>query len=159
MNINHFISNYQIKRIDESNFNNESQHIFSLCASNPKYYEYTHEILSMESLKDDLLALPPTKTKEDKFFIGFYKEENLIAILDLIQDFPQPQTAYIGLFMTHKNLQGIGLGTEILRSVEAFLLKENYKILKLGVVLENLEAKAFCKHFRTKPCLLRTVLV
>lgn len=143
MNLMNLTSNYHIKRIKQQNFNNESNQIFSLCASNPKYYEYTHETLSLQNLKDDLLALPPKKTEEDKYFIGFYNDEKLIAILDLIQDYPKEEIAYIGLFMTHKSLQGTGLGTEILRSIESFLVHENYKTIQLGVVHENLEAKYF----------------
>ena len=51
------------------------------------------------SILDDLQAVPPGKTLSDKYFIGFYDGETLAAMMDLITGYPNPATAYIGLFM------------------------------------------------------------
>ena len=67
-----------------------------------------------ENIIEDLYRTPPGKTTDDKYFLGFFqKDQTLIAILDLIFDYPKPQVAYIGLFMMHVSEQGKGTGSKI----------------------------------------------
>mgnify|MGYP000119757555 CR=1 FL=1 len=47
----------------------------------------------------------------------FQKDQTLIAILDLIFDYPKPQVAYIGLFMLDVSEQGKGTGSNIMKGV------------------------------------------
>lgn len=48
---------------------------------------------------NDLKALPEGKSLEDKFYIGFFENDSLIAIMDFILSFPKEDTVFIGLFM------------------------------------------------------------
>lgn len=65
----------------------------------------------MQSLLDDMKALPPKKSSKDKYYIGFFEVKELVAIMDLILYYPNEDTAFIGLFMILSDKQG---GTEII---------------------------------------------
>ena len=57
-------------------------------------------------------SLPPDKKLCDKYYIGFYSEEQLITIMDLIVNYPQNNTCYIGLFMIDIEKQNSGIGSQ-----------------------------------------------
>lgn len=101
-----------------------------------------HEEPSLHCILEDMYALPPNKTMDDKYFIGFYKDEQLVAIMDLITRYPDDTAAFIGFFMTHKNIQRTGVGTLIIDEVLTYL-KEQFTYARLGRVKGNPEAKAF----------------
>ena len=130
---------YVVKRIK----NHDILDVYQLCKGNPAYYVYTQSELTIESIEDDLKALPPNKGYEDKFYLGFYREDELVAIMDLIMAYPNEETAYIGLFMMNKDFQGKGVGTEIINDVILFLKKQGFSYVKLGCIKENKEGKNF----------------
>ena len=80
--------------------------ILALCSGNPQFYRYHPPMVTKASILDDLQAVPPGKTLSDKYFIGFYDGETLAAMMDLITGYPNPATAYIGLFMVDAAQQG-----------------------------------------------------
>ena len=49
---------------------------------------------------NDMNALPPNKEMCDKYYLGFYDGEKLIAVMDFIMAYPDELTAFIGFFMT-----------------------------------------------------------
>lgn len=79
------------------------------------FYRYHPPQPTPESIRTDMTALPPGKAMEDKWFVGFYDGDCLIAVMDLILNYPAADTAFIGLFMTAHDRQGCGLGSRILR--------------------------------------------
>ena len=85
--------------------------ILALCAENEQFYCYHPPLATRESVLEDMTALPPGKCTVDKHYLGFFDRETLVAVLDLIERYPQDDTAYIGFFMTKKERQGRGLGT------------------------------------------------
>lgn len=139
MDIQKISTVYRVEIINENHFAD----IFNLCLSNPEYYAHTKSSLSFQSIRDDLLALPPNKSTEDKYFLAFYDMDNLIAILDLIWQYPNDSTAYIGLFMTHQKIQGQGVGSFIIHELEDFLAKNGFHSLKLAIIDENRTAQSF----------------
>jgi GNAT superfamily N-acetyltransferase len=60
--------------------------------------------LLLNSIRADMAALPPRKAVEDKYYLGFYEEDRLIAVMDLILGFPKEETAFVGFFMMNKDL-------------------------------------------------------
>lgn len=67
---------------------------------------------TLENTEEDLIVFPPGKQKQDKFFVGFWEKEKLIAVLDLIAAYPNAHTAFIGLFMVAKEEQGKQTGSK-----------------------------------------------
>ena len=83
--------------------------ILALCAENEQFYRYHPPLATRESVLEDMTALPPGKSAADKHYLGFFDGETLVAVLDLILDYPQDGTAYLGFFMTKKAVQGRGI--------------------------------------------------
>lgn len=139
MDISKLSIRYQVKKITESDLDE----LYELALSNPLYYEHMHESPLKESLKNDLSALPPHKTLKDKYFVGFYDENTLIAALDLILCYPNEQTAFIGWFITHKKVQGQGIGTKLILDIEQYLTALGFQSIRLGYVKTNPQSEHF----------------
>lgn len=73
--------------------------IFELSRKNELFDKYHPPFVTKESILDDMRALPPGKGYEDKFYVGFFEQQTLVALMDLILAYPEPQTAFIVLFM------------------------------------------------------------
>ena len=91
----------------------------------------------------DMTALPPGKCAADKHYLGFFDRETLVAVLDLIERYPQDDTAYIGFFMTKKERQGYGLGTALIGELLDELRREKFCKVRLAVDRGNPQSKAF----------------
>lgn len=83
-----------------------------MLSKNTLYYEHCPPFVSRQSILEDMERLPPGKERKDKYYIGFYQAGRLIAVMDLIDGYPEAEIAYIGFFMTERSLQGNGIGTE-----------------------------------------------
>ena len=67
----------------------------------------------------------------------------LVAVLDLILDYPQEGTAYLGFFMTKKAVQGRGIGSALIGELLNELRKADCKKARLAVDRGNPQSKAF----------------
>ena len=65
--------------------------------------------MTRDSILSDLVALPPGKLPDDKYYVGFFRGETLLAQMDLIADYPERAMAYIGLFMMEASVQQAGI--------------------------------------------------
>ena len=137
--VNDLSSCYKVRQILEEDIYDVS----SLCKGNPTYYTCIKSEPTIENIKKDWTALPPGKTMDDKFFVGFYKENQLIAIMDLITEYPDNNTVFIGFFMMNKKYQSLGIGTKIIDEAIYFLKKEGFKYVRLGYIKGNLESENF----------------
>ena len=57
----------------------------------------------------------------DKYYVGFYRGEDLIAVMDLIEGYPKKSVAFIGFFMTDVSIQKNGIGTKIIKNICNYL--------------------------------------
>ena len=101
MQIKLFSSQYKIHRLTDQNIDE----IYHLLSKNVLYYEYCPPFVTRESIREDMKILPPGKEQKDKYYIGFYQDEKLIAVMDFIDGYPEKGIAYIGFFMTDTSLQ------------------------------------------------------
>ena len=97
---------------------------------------------SLESLANDLVECPPGKELSDKYFLGFWDKERLVAILDLIYGYSTAEIAYIGLFMVYSRLAGQGLGSKIIAELLS-QLATYFKKVRLGYVESNSQSSHF----------------
>lgn len=139
MNIELFSKRYKVRKLNESDIPD----IYELCIDNPLYYKYCPPPVTKESIAGDLKALPPGKTSEDKYYIGFYDNNVLIAVMDLIKSFPDDETVLIGLFMMNKSVQRRGIGSRIINDLSEYLAETGVKYIRLGWIEGNKEAEAF----------------
>lgn len=146
MNLNCLSKHFQVKRITEE----AVLEVLKLCEGNPLYYQYCPPKASVESITEDLKKLPPKKSLEDKFYIGFYDENQLIAVMDLILAYPNEYTIFIGFFMLGKEFQGKGIGSLIINEALDFL-KLKYSFVRLGYILGNEQSEKFWKRLQFLP--------
>ena len=130
---------YKAKIIGEENINE----LYELCKSNEKYYSYLKEDLTMDGVKSILTDLPPNVTIDNKYVIGFYSENNLVGVMDLINNYPSNNKSFIGLFMLDKNVQGKGIGKYIIGKILNLYKSMDYESCHIGVIDSNIEAINF----------------
>lgn len=133
--------NFDVKFIREEDIAD----VYRLCKSNKKYYKYLGKIPTRESLTEIITKLPDGVGKNDKIFVGFYREDNLIAIMDLITGYPESDDAFIGWFMVDGLFQKQGIGSEIMADVRATMKAQGYDYMSLGCIDKNQEALDFWK--------------
>jgi ribosomal protein S18 acetylase RimI-like enzyme len=66
-----------------------------------------------------------------------------VGVLDLMLDYPEPQVAHVVLLLFREACQGLGYGKETIAAVEGALQARGYRAVRLSVVDENTEARAF----------------
>lgn len=107
------------------------------------FYLYHPPMVTVESILADMRALPPGKGVEDKYFVGFYQDDTLVAILDLIDGYPRPDVAFIGFFAVNPSLQGCGVGSKVITRCASFLKENGVKRIRLGVDAANPQSNTF----------------
>ncbi len=117
--------------------------MLALAESNPVYYRYHSPAPSAEDMREGLTALPPGKTAADKYYVGFFNGETLAAVLDLVLDYPETGTAFIGLFMLDAAYQGKGVGSSLFSGIADALAHRGYKKLRLAIDRGNPQSEAF----------------
>ena len=134
-------SRYDIRRLDEA----DADSILNLCRENTQYYQYCEAKPTREQVLNDLHITPPGIGLPDKYYIGFYQKDTLVAVMDLIDGYPQPDIAYIGFFMMNKAFQGQGLGTSIIQEAAAYLKTVGKTAIRLAIDKGNPQSTHFWK--------------
>ena len=132
---------YSVRLMSDSDAND----MFEFCRQNTQYYQYCGRQPSLELVLSDLHITPPGIDPSDKYYIGFYQKDTLIALMDLIDGYPEPGTAYIGFFMVNKAYQGQQLGTSIIRDTAAYLKAAGKTAVRLGINKGNPQSTHFWK--------------
>lgn len=141
LNVNEFSKHYQVKKLN----NKDVDDIYNLCLSNPLYYEYCPPMVSKESVLEDLVALPPGVTLNEKYYVGFYENGKMVAVMDLIDGYPKEKIAFIGFFMTDASVHNTGVGSAIISDVSTYFERMNYSAIRLAWVKGNPQAEHFWK--------------
>ncbi len=136
---------YQVRKLGKADIGD----IYELSIGNSLYFHYCPPMVTMESILDDMNALPPNMTIENKFYIGFYENGVLVAIMDLITNYPNEQAAFIGLFMVNSRYQNKGIGSTIIQETKKYLKAAGFECIRLAHVKDNPQSKTFWKknHF------------
>ena len=117
--------------------------VYALCKENTLYYQYCPPFVTEDSIRADMAALPPHKTMEDKYYLGFYEGDRLIAVMDLILGFPKEETAFVGFFMMNKEVHGKGIGTALMQEVYTYLKQCGFNFVRLGFAKGNPQSEHF----------------
>ncbi len=134
---------YRVKTIDEDDI----QDVYNLCKENRRYYRYLHERPSKQNLTEVITKLPDGTGMEDKHFVGFYDTEgHLVALLDLITGYKEPDDAFVGWFIVDAKMQGQGIGSQLFADIRAALSGLGYDKLRLGCIEGNVEAERFWQN-------------
>lgn len=130
---------YEIRKMEEEDI----PAVLKLCRSNPMYYYYDPPEASEESIRSDMTILPPRTDPVKKHYIGFFKGGVLTAVMDLIDGYPDKETAYIGFFMVHRDASGQGLGTRLITEVCEYLKEAGFFRVMLCYIKGNMQSRGF----------------
>ena len=137
LNISQLSTKYKIKKLGAEDVSG----ILKLENGNPLYFAYCPPEPCRETVLHDLKALPEGKSLEDKFYIGFFENGNLIAIMDFILSFPEKDTIFIGLFMMDS--EESGKGSAIIAEALTTWKSEGYKKVRLAYMKGNMQSRNF----------------
>lgn len=146
MDLSRFSRDYTVRRLGKA----DVAGIYSLCSQNRLYYQYCPPFVTEQGILDDMKALPPNKEMRDKYFVGYYKGEDLIAVMDFIRAYPNEKTGFIGFFMTAASVQNTGIGSGIVDGLCRYLTEIGLTYVRLGWVKGNPQAEHFWhkNHFQ-----------
>ena len=141
IDISKLSNDYRVRRMDDA----DADSILQLCKGNTLYYQYCQAQPTRQQVLSDLHITPPGIAHKDKYYIGFYQGNELIAVMDLIDGYPEKDIAFIGFFMVDTAKQGCGLGSRLIGELEAALRTEGFGRLRLAWVKDNPQAAHFWK--------------
>lgn len=139
LDINAFSSQYDVRLLKDTDI----PLVYRFCRRNPLYYQYCPPFVTEDSIRHDMTALPPGKTKDDKYYMGYFDRHKLVAIMDFIMKYPDNNTSYIGFFMTNASIQNKGVGSSIIAELCAYLPAIGISCIRLGWVEGNPQAAHF----------------
>ncbi len=139
MDIKDLSTRYTVKTVTEGDI----PAVYELACGNPLYYYHCPPEATCDSIRRDMTALPPGKTCEDKYYIGFWENDRLIAVMDLILKYPNIHTVFIGFFMVNQSVQHQGIGSAVITEACEYLRKQGYTAVRLGYVKGNPQSEAF----------------
>ena len=137
-----FSKKYYVRKLQK----NDIDQIYDLCSKNHLYYQHCPPYVTRKSIESDMMTLPGNIDIKDKYYVGYFKNEKLIAVLDLIDGYPKKDIVFIGFFMMDINVQKNGIGSAIVNELIEYLTTLKYKEVRLGWINGNLQAE----HFRIK---------
>lgn len=141
LDISRLSKEYTTRLLNESDLDE----IRSVCRGNDQFYRYCDSEPDDEHILNDMHITPPGIDHEDKYYIGFYKGGDLVAIMDLIDGFPQSGIAYIGFFMMNMKYQGRQIGSGIIDETISYLRSVGMKEVRLAIDKENPQSNHFWK--------------
>ena len=107
--------------------------IYAFCKRNTQYYEYCGKEPSIELIEKDIEIAPPGILIEQKYYIGFFDNDKLVAVMDLVDGYPACDYVYIGFFMMDCELQGNGIGSKIVSESLEYLSEQGFQKCQLGI--------------------------
>jgi diamine N-acetyltransferase len=94
----------------------------------------------------ELKEVPPGKSERDKFFYGVQLSGKYIGCFDLIRNYPDSKTAFIGLLLLIESEQNKSYGVQVLQYIISLAKQWGCTSLRLGVIEKNQGALAFWKR-------------
>lgn len=141
IDIKAFSGLYDVRRLGAA----DAPAVLELMEENPQYYEFCGKSCSLEEILGDMSALPPGKSMEEKYYIGFFELEHLVAVMDFIDGYPDADTAYIGFFMLTSCYQRQKKATAIIERVCLYCGELGYSRLMLAYEKANPQSGGFWK--------------
>ncbi len=134
------LEDYEIYGLTRQNFYT----VKDIYDSNLDFFMITEgEPAQLEKSVNDTELVPPGLSPDKKIFAAFSKNGKPVAILDLLEGFPDETCCWIGLLLVHRDLHGKGIGRELTSAVEKTAVSKGYNSIMLGVVTQNIKALRF----------------
>ncbi len=102
--------------------------------------------------------VPPGRSTEDKFMFGVVNQQGeLVGLVDVLRDYPQAATWWIGLLLLAPEVRSLGIGRKTVEGLTEFVRASGGNAIMVGVVEENERAYRFWMSmgfefiYRTEP--------
>ena len=119
--------------------------------SNEEYYTITDgKVADLELCKDVVTYCPDNFPNENVFCLGFYKNENPVAILSILLGYPTPNTLYLGLFIVNSPFHRKGIGIKIINAFISTSKDLGFNKIELSVQDNNISGLSFWKKLKFK---------
>ncbi len=119
--------------------------VLALCEGNGQFYRYCAAEPTRGQVLSDMHITPPGIDEAHKYYVGFYRDYVLVAVMDLIDGYPDPKIAYIGFFMMDIRFQGRQLGSALIREVKDCLKRAGFRAVRLAIDKANPQSNHFWK--------------
>lgn len=139
LNVEKLSTSYQVRKLTVQDANKA----FALVQSNPTYFSYCPPQATRHSILEDMKVVPANKTLDDKYYVGFFKDNDLIAILDLVTSYPDDKSAWMGFFMVDAKYQGKGIGSSIMSDVLSAVENSGISRIELSYAKGNVQSEQF----------------
>lgn len=132
---------YAVRRLGEADI----PAVLALMQGNPQYYRYCggDAVPTAQGIRRDMTITPPGTSTEDKYYVGFFQNGQLAAIMDLIDGYPEEKIAFVGFFMMEQTLQGRGAGTRLIGNLCGQLKELGFRCVRLGIDKGNPQSTHF----------------
>ena len=131
---------YEITALTKLNF----EQAFEVYENNSDFFLLTQgNNATIESSINDIEALPPNCTIEQKIYVGIWKNGKIIGVMDLIEKYPNEAAFWIGLLLIHGDMHSKKIGSTIVNAVLNAAEAGGYKSAQLGVIENNVGAITF----------------
>ncbi len=118
--------------------------IADLFASDPNHSALVQSgVLAPDKAHAIFTDLPLGKALHDKFVWGVFDDGAVVAVIDLIRDYPTPDTWVLGLLFVTPQLRNEGLGARMIDAVCRHAAEEGGAKLRLAVTHKNTDAQRF----------------
>ena len=134
-------SQYSVRTLKESDIDD----ILEIYKEHKLFHQYSNRLPYREEILKDMYITPPKTDAKQKYYIGFYRGDELIAIMDLIDGYPSSEIAYIGLFMVKASIQGKQIGSSIIKEALDYLKTINKTAARLAINKGNPQSTHFWK--------------
>lgn len=133
INISQFSTEYDIRRMTADDIDT----VFDLLIENQPYFLCCGTQPTKELVQSDITVGPPGIPAAQKYYLGFFKEDTLLAVMDLIDGYPEAQYAFIGFFMLRLSMQGKGEGSRLIGEILEYLRQLGFSAVRLGIDKNN----------------------
>ena len=128
------LPDYNIIAITHQNFDR----VFEVYNSNQDFYLLTQgKKATIDSSINDIIAIPPNCTIEQKIYLSIWKDDEIIGVLDVIAGYPEPTSFWIGLLLIHGRLHDKKIGSKVASAVLSAAKAAGYTTAQLGVIESN----------------------
>lgn len=110
----------------------------ALFDEDPEYFEINGRAFPVEEMRD---ALPPGRSREDKFIFVLERDGQPHGLIDIIRGYPEPHIWYLGFLFLSKTVRGGGQGRRCLHALYDWVCAQGGAAIRLGVVEQNAKAR------------------